>query len=159
MTTASWTCCPPPAPPWGTGTTTRTTWSTPTCPSPWTCPRDTATASWNTSAGPPRQDGCAPGWRTTAGTSAVATPAGTTAVNCPWCCSCSRPRATRTPSWTPPATSITPPSPVPTWKPSHREASWLTRGCRPPRSLGKGCNCSDWSKCNFSGDVVSRGFL
>ena len=56
-TTESWTCCPPPAPPWGTGTATPTTWSTPTCPSPWTCPRDTATALWNTSAGPPRPSG------------------------------------------------------------------------------------------------------
>ena len=40
---------------------TRTTWSTPTCPSSWTCPGDTATASWNTSAGPPLPGGCAPG--------------------------------------------------------------------------------------------------
>ena len=29
-------------------------------------PGDTATASWNTSAGPPRPGGCAPDWRTTA---------------------------------------------------------------------------------------------
>ena len=37
--TASWTCCPPPAPPWGTDTTTGTTWFTPTFPSSWTCPK------------------------------------------------------------------------------------------------------------------------
>ena len=48
---------PPPAPPWGTGTTTPATWSTQTSPSPWTCPKVTATASWNTSAGPPRPVG------------------------------------------------------------------------------------------------------
>ena len=86
--------------------------------------------------------------------STAATPAGTTAGTCPWCCSSSRPPTTRTPSWTPPATSITPPSPDPTWRPSPNGGSWLTRGCRPRRNPGKGCHCSDWSRCNFAGDAA-----
>ena len=84
------------------------------------------------------------------------TPAGTTAGSCPWCCSSSRPPTTRTPSWTAPATSTTPPSPAPTWRPSPNTASWLARGYRPPRNPGKGCHCSDWSRCHSSSKAVPR---
>ena len=80
----------------------------------------------------------------------------TTAGTCPWCFSCSRTRPARTPSRTPPATWTTPPSPAPTWRPSHSGASWLTHGCRPPRNPGKGCHCGDWSKCNFAGKAAPR---
>ena len=102
----------------------------------------------------PRPGGCGQGWRTTGATSKAATPAGTTTVRCPWCRSCSRPPTTRTPSWTPPATWITHPSPAPTWRPSPNTASWLARGCRPRRSRGKDCKCSDWSRFNFFSKAV-----
>ena len=96
------------------------------------------------SAGPPRSGGYAQGWRTTDVVSAAATPAGTTAGRCPWCCSCSRPPVTRTPSWTPSATSTTLPSPAPTWRPSPNTASWLTRGRRP--TVPTGCRCTGWER-------------
>ena len=81
-------------------------------------------------------------------------PSGSRRGAVPWCCSSSRLPTTRTPSWTPPATSITPPSPTPTWRPSPNTASWLTRGCCPPLRPGKGCNCSDWSRYKFVSKAV-----
>ena len=81
----------------------------------------------------------------------------------PWCCSCSRPPTTRTPSCGWPAGPTACPCPVPTWNCSPSVACWVTHGVCRPRIPPTGCHCTTWTKCNFVCravlDTSCRGYL